>query len=399
MNDAPLNVVFTGNFPYPSGFASTKRMQQYVDYLHEQGVRVSVLVLRGRPPLPGNDAARGDVRGVPFAIVGRDLVAGPSLPLRALRMVRDATRTLRASWRRGSVNILFHYGRPSLENVWLLTFARRIGFRLVHDVVEDPDLVEGIRRRPLYNLKVWTGRRLSRCIPDWSDGLVVISRHLERKYAGFRGPMVLLPIAAAVPPGEPPRDRHDPVRIAYAGTYGAKDGVHVLLEAFQAVRQEFPGCVLRLAGGRSSPLAGVPAAWRGGVEYVGYLDDRAYARFLLEEDILCMTRIDSAYAHAGFPYKLGEYLAAGRPVVASRVGDVADYLRDGEDAVLVAPEDAQALSQALLGLLRDPDRAAAIGANGRRACEEHFNPRKNGEKLLGLLRAVAAADANAGRRP
>ena len=50
-----------------------------------------------------------------------------------------------------------------------------------------------------------------------------------------------------------------------------------------------------------------------------------------------MTRTDSAYANAGFPFKLGEFLASGKPVIASNVSDVGKFFTDRHDTMLVKP--------------------------------------------------------------
>jgi len=72
-----------------------------------------------------------------------------------------------------------------------------------------------------------------------------------------------------------------------------------------------------------------------GIKYLGYLSDNDFYRFIQDSDILCMVRTKSNFADAGFPFKLGEYLASGNPVIASNVGDVKYYLEDKKDAILV----------------------------------------------------------------
>ena len=69
------------------------------------------------------------------------------------------------------------------------------------------------------------------------------------------------------------------------------------------------------------------------------------------------------------PLKLAEYLAAGLPVVAPRLGQPAARLVDGADAVLVDAGDVPAINAALRGLRDDPDRRAAIGRAARAAAE------------------------------
>jgi glycosyltransferase involved in cell wall biosynthesis len=65
------------------------------------------------------------------------------------------------------------------------------------------------------------------------------------------------------------------------------------------------------------------------------------------------------------PLKLYEYMAAGLPVVASRIGHLPDVVRDGVDGLLTTPDDGASLGAALIGLASDPTRAARIGAAAR----------------------------------
>lgn len=66
----------------------------------------------------------------------------------------------------------------------------------------------------------------------------------------------------------------------------------------------------------------------------------------------------------GFPNSLVEAMAAGRPIVATRVGGVPDAVRDGENGILVAPGDPTAFASAIATLLADPERAARMGHAG-----------------------------------
>jgi glycosyltransferase involved in cell wall biosynthesis len=63
--------------------------------------------------------------------------------------------------------------------------------------------------------------------------------------------------------------------------------------------------------------------------------------------------------------KLREYQACQRPVIAGAVGQMADALHDGDDALLVPPGDAPALAEAIVATYADPDAAAARAARAR----------------------------------
>ena len=62
---------------------------------------------------------------------------------------------------------------------------------------------------------------------------------------------------------------------------------------------------------------------------------------------------------------LVEAMAAGKPVVASRVGGIPDLVKHGENGFLVEPGDAEGLSQAILTLLNDELMRSEFGKNGR----------------------------------
>ena len=87
----------------------------------------------------------------------------------------------------------------------------------------------------------------------------------------------------------------------------------------------------------------------------------------------------------GSPTKLYEYMAMGRPIVASAVGQIAEVLVDGESALLVPPDDPEALARAIVRLVDDTSLRARLGQTARRAAEESHTWRRNAERVLESL--------------
>lgn len=83
--------------------------------------------------------------------------------------------------------------------------------------------------------------------------------------------------------------------------------------------------------------------------------------------------------YEGMPLSLLEAMAAGLPVVASRIPGNEDLVVEGETGLLVPFGDADALGEAILGLLEDPGQAGACGEAGRRRAREHFSLDKTAE--------------------
>ncbi|XBO40526.1 glycosyltransferase [Alsobacter sp. KACC 23698] len=104
----------------------------------------------------------------------------------------------------------------------------------------------------------------------------------------------------------------------------------------------------------------------------------------------------------GLPLVLLEAMAAGLPALATRVPGSADAVRDGESGVLVPPGDPPALAAAIIALLRDPARRAALASSARRRFEADFTAARMARETLALYRrllSVARADARLAPTP
>lgn len=88
----------------------------------------------------------------------------------------------------------------------------------------------------------------------------------------------------------------------------------------------------------------------------------------------------------GSPTKLFEYMAAGRPIVASAVGQIADVLEHERTALLVLPDDPTALADAITRLVDDADLRARLGDAARTAAVERHTWRQNAERVLTALK-------------
>ena len=75
----------------------------------------------------------------------------------------------------------------------------------------------------------------------------------------------------------------------------------------------------------------------------------------------------------GFSNSILEYMAAARPVVATHVGGAGEAIVEGQTGYLVASGDDREMSDRIVRLLQNPDRARVMGENGRRVVEERFS--------------------------
>jgi glycosyltransferase involved in cell wall biosynthesis len=389
--EKPINVVFMGNFGYPRGMAATKRIQHFIDYLAERSISTRILLLRQGEAQVSKDSAEGTYKGTYYKTIGYDIKLNIHLLFSLPKYFVTGISTLQSWVIKGNKNILYCYGGLTLENVVFVAFSKIAGYRVVLDIVEDDTFIKE-KLHFLGKVKWLSGEILEKLIPALADGLIVISSYLKSLYEKDLDtsiPIRLIPISAKCRELATKTRGPGPLKIVYSGSFAKKDGVDLLIDAFERVHKEIGNCVLMLTGsGANLKMYQRRIAENPSIQYLGYLEDEEFGDFLQQADILCITRTGSIYANAGFPFKLGEYLATGKPVIVSDVGDVRYYLDNMTDALIVEPDNIESIIQALKFCINNPEEASRIGLNGKSKCKRHFDPSRNGHRLLELMHSL-----------
>ena len=125
---------------------------------------------------------------------------------------------------------------------------------------------------------------------------------------------------------------------------------------------------------------------RDDVVLTGWLGIDQVVAAMSAADVLVVPKIDDLINHAGFPTKIAEYLAMGKAVATSTVGDISRYLTNGEDAVLCEPGNSHDLAQALYRLLSDSNLREHLGRAARQTALRYFDYRASGQQIeVGML--------------
>jgi glycosyltransferase involved in cell wall biosynthesis len=164
-----------------------------------------------------------------------------------------------------------------------------------------------------------------------------------------------------------------PAEASLLGTVGRlhpQKGLPDLLTTFQRVKGTHPASHLLIVGEGECRTDLERRAQQldvaGAVTFAGHRDDVPQLLALLDVFVL-------ASHWEGLPNVILEAMAAGLPVVATRVGGVPEVVVDGVTGLLVPPRDPDALSEAILTLLQDPDLRQKMGQAGRERVREHFS--------------------------
>ncbi len=290
-------------------------------------------------------------------------------------------------------NILYVYQYPNIENIVFILFAKLIKYKVVFDIVEDFNYVDDFKSLK-GKFKTQSALFFFKKIKRIADGCCAISYHVEsllRKISNNKFPVQLIPISVNL--SDFPKIKIDSKQcntttFFYGGSFGENDGIECLLNAFAIVAETHKNVRLILTGaGADRHINKLKELleknqYKKKISYLGYLPCKEYFQVLNECNVMCMCRINSPFANAGFPFKLGEYLATSKTVIATNIGDVPKYLTHMKNSILVEPENEYSIAQAMIFCVQNPEECEKIGTNGRKVVEESFDSIRISEKLL-----------------
>jgi len=126
------------------------------------------------------------------------------------------------------------------------------------------------------------------------------------------------------------------------------------------------------------------------VIFTGHVDHQRVPSLLDACDILLSPHVplEDGSEFFGSPTKLFEYMAMGKGIVASRLGQIGEVLVDEKTALLVEPGNARELSEAILRLSESRELREKLGAAARRTAVEHHTWKHNAERVLDSYRAL-----------
>lgn len=391
MGSPGCNIVIMG-VSYFDGMAGSTRVRNLFEPLVKNDlVKASNLIYKSDNKIPIGE--KGNLNNVNFKIIGFRL----SNIFSIFSFWAGGISFLKRSRLSGYKNIIYNYNYPDLKNIVFLLYGKLIGYRIIFDIVEDNRFEAHVGF--VNKVRIKTSLVLFRLSRYFTKAYVAISDQLYKraeKISNGKVPVYLIPITVNLNYFKRNDNQINPndLKIFYGGSFAPKDGLEYLLDAFEEVSKVDENIKLILTGaGHPQDVEKIKtkiarSANKGRIVYKGFLSTEEYYTVLNSCDIFCMTRINSKFANAGFPFKLGEFLASGKGVIATNVGDVSKYLFNEENALLINPDSVTDISNALLTFIQAPEKINVLGTEARKTAETNFDSEKVSKTLLSIFNSV-----------
>jgi len=387
-------VIFGDLFTFPDGNAATNRVFTYARGFVEQGINPYIVCF-------GNEyieELEGLINGVRFYHPLGQKKRNKYFVIRRwhkLKKFFSAFLILKEINKKDKITGIICYTQLLQTQSYAFILSRMFKTKMVLEVSEHP-----LREYQRFLLKRIQGKVRVRFETRLSDGIICISQYLIDFYLKTGVPVKRLFLVPSTVDTErfqiSERSMLNFEYILYCGHLNIrKDGVDILIKSFAQVSDKFPEIKLVLIGTGSpdeetllKKLVSI-LNFEDRVYFLGQITRTEVPNYLKNAKVLALSRPPSIVADAGFPSKLTEYLAAGKPVIVTKVGEIPNYLTDGKNAFLAQAGSIEGFSDKLHFVLNNYELAKKVALRGKELTSTIFNYNFQAHRIIGFLNSLS----------
>lgn len=382
------HIVFLGEVGFPVGFAAIQRQLLTARGMVEAGCKVTVISFKGNHGPEQQFPPSGTHQGVHYHYPTGNIHRPSGFVKRNWMKLAGRYKELRYVWRlKRSGDLTAGYvSTEKIQRIFLYWALFKImGVPLVLNYDELKSHVA-----PNSFIQKWNDRLFDRLSARLSDGVTPISNYISDHVKVIRPklPILKLPILCDFSKFDPNGVETDEISFTYCGAPSYLESITFVVTAFDQLEVSGKKIFLDFVlGGNLRDVNHVR-------EYIAKAKNQANIRIqanITRDEVLAQYARASAVLiplrptvqdTARFPHKLGEYLASGKPVITTAFGEIRHYnFIDGKTALVAADYDPFSFSEKMQFILDYPDKARAIGKQGREMGIENFNYKDLGNAL------------------
>lgn len=388
--------------PFPHGMAATNRIICYAKSLLFVGIDVEVVNFH-RTEIKGrqikNTEGSGMYEGIDFRYINGITTRHKTPFICKYHDWRDKKSTISYLNNKLSKDdiVFLYFGREVEYSLELIKLAKKKKAYIVRDLCELPygtgaETEQTVRKRKI---------SLEQQFPKL-DGFICISDTLlalAKEYGSKNAQYIKIPILVDYKKFymEDLSAKSEIPYIFHCGTlYEQKDGILGMIEAFgkavsrinSPVKFVLTGKLEKSPHKREIDQLIQKYNLNNKIIFTGYLSYDELRDRLSKASLVIINKYETQQNHFCFSTKLGEYLAAAKPVIITQVGEAMNYLENGKNAIVVPPGNNEALADAILHAFNDTEYLKKIGKAGQLVCQNNFDYRVQGEVLKGFMTSL-----------
>jgi len=377
-----------GGVGFPFGTASTKRILLIGRCLESAGIPFHVWHI-GPSSFEKNTQKHGEYEGISFEYLSPSVCRPGNLIIRALFYLWGCLLLAFRLFEHRRHGVVYVYYQGNFIDLWTLWLCRLLKVPAVQEACE---WWPGTSNGPLLN--EWIYRNI---MFRWSSGSMPISHEIQdriRLLAGADYPLCRVPVL--VDPAENNTQSRDglnndptvPVLLWCGMVDGYKRDVLFLIDALAKLKSPAgEKALLRVVGPCSGKTRAALLSYASSkyisaarMDIVGFVSDEELWEYCTRADALMMPLWGDDRSLTRFPTKLGQYIAAGQPVVTAQIGEVKYFLTD-ETAMFYTYGDSTSLAISLDRLLADPALGGQLAARATLEVLPKVDFRSNAERI------------------
>lgn len=296
-------------------------------------------------------------------------------------------------------DIILIYGYGWVSKLIIVLYCKILNIKTILEINEKPYSIRESGRRDIL-LKYFAPVNLfflTHIVFPIVDGFIVISEELKifvNQFASANGKILKIPILVDFKFYSEYRVNNKfevkQPYILHASTLNdAKDGIISVFKAFAIIHKKFNYPVHFYLTNK----IGLKKVIKVIEEIIKTNDLEKYVHFLNEpsDEILInyqkacsltvINKINSEQNRFNFSTRLGEFLALGKPVITTRIGEVKNYLQNGVNCLFVEPNSSEEIAEKIIYLINNKDQADKIGRDGQEIAKKFFDYTLYSEKL------------------
>lgn len=385
-----MNVYILTKEPFPNGMAAVQRIKCYAKSILLENIDLKV-ILYSRYDTKSLLPYKGIIDDIPYQFVGKSSKRANGILGRIQSFLIQLWLPLFLVKKINKHDIVFGYGLAN-KQIWrfLIFLIHMKKAFYVSELCELPygtgaETNSALRNRRYYNKYLF---------PKF-DGIISISDTLSDLANQYCNPLCTIqkiPILVDFDKYDMPDNSSlaEYPYIFHSGTlYEQKDGILGMIEAFGIATQNLNYRIHFILTGNiensphSKEIKNLIKKYELHklIHFTGYLSDEELREKLSRASLVIINKYKTQQNLYCFSTKLGEYMAASKPIIITKVGEAMNWLTDNHDCLIVEPGNIGQMSEAIIKIFKDSQLATKLGNNARLTCLNNFDFRRYGKEF------------------